>query len=205
MAKLGVCSECPTRLERPNQRTCSPKCRSKRARRIKAQQRKQGRAMGEANANPAHLSALALKDVGHEVAKEEIRPIVREALTQDVLEGIGKLVGLTSIMVEAIEEDLRSDDKYLRQKAYSLLARYTLGNQSVAPAAASAQAGPLQVIFQLPRPGDDGRPAVIAQGEELKLCQECQVEKPADAFVTDSDRCQQCHDELHARVQAQYG
>jgi hypothetical protein len=201
----GICSECPTKLERPNQKTCSTACRSRRAHRLKAQQKRQGKAMGEANANPPHLNALATKDIVHELAKEELRPVVRESLTQEVLEGIGKLVGLTTLMVNAIEEDLNSGDKYLRQKAYSLLARYTLGNQSVAPAAAAVQPQAMQVIFQLPRPGDDGQAAVHVTAEEIKTCHECDTEKPVAAFVEDSERCQQCHDELQARVKELYG
>jgi hypothetical protein len=204
-------------LTRPSQKTCSTKCRNRRARRIKRQNRERVERMAAANSLPEHLKPLsdatnprAVRDAAHELVKEELRPVVRESLTQDVLNGIGRLVNLTPKMVAAIEEDLDSSDKYLRQKAYSLLARYTLGNSSVAPAPAQHAPAPMQVVFQLPRPGDDldkhdadyTLPAVV---EELRTCQECQAEKPATEFVGDSERCLTCHGELQDRVTARYG
>lgn len=210
MAKR-ICSECSNRLERSTQKTCSTACRSKRARRLKKQRLEASRKGGESNAHPEHLATLAAavnknaKQVAHETLKEEMKPIVREAITEDVLKSINDLVALTPKMVAAIEEDLNNeDDKYLRQKAYSLLARYTLGNSSVAPAPATAAPGPMQVVFQLPRPGDDGQPPITVEVEELRTCMECQATKPAGEFVANSERCQACHDALQEKVRARF-
>lgn len=212
MARV-MCSECPTVIPgaRPTQKTCSPACRAKRSRRMKRARTEAARVAGEANALPEHLQALShaahgeAKHVAHELLKEEMKPVVREAITEDVLKAVNDLVALTPTMVAAIQEDLQSNDKILRQKAYSLLARYTLGNPSVAPASAAAQPAPMQVIFQLPRPGDDGAPvAVEADAEELRTCMECHETKPAGAFVANSERCQGCHDALQEKVRARF-
>lgn len=217
MAKR-ICSEygpnnpnCKRTLDRPTQKTCSDACRNRRARRLKKQRLEASRKGGENNAHPEHLATLAAavnknaKQVAHETLKEEMKPIVREAITEDVLKSINDLVALTPKMVAAIEEDLNNeDDKYLRQKAYSLLARYTLGNSSVAPAPATAAPGPMQVVFQLPRPGDDGQPPITVEVEELRTCMECQATKPAGEFVANSERCQACHDAVHEKVRARF-
>jgi hypothetical protein len=205
-----ICSECSNRLERSTQKTCSTACRSKRARRLKKQRLEASRKGGENNALPEHLAPLSAavsknaKQVAHEILKEEMKPVVREAITEDVLNAINDLVALTPTMVAAIKDDLASDDKYLRQKAYSLLARYTLGNSSVAPAPATAAPGPMQVVFQLPRPGDDGAPSITVEAEELRTCMECQATKPASEFVANSERCQACHDALQEKVRARF-
>lgn len=216
MAKR-ICSEygpnnpnCKRTLDRPTQKTCSDACRNRRARRLKRQRLEASRKGGEANALPEHLKTLQTaaaneaKQVAHELLKEEMKPVVREAITEDVLSAINDLVALTPTMVEAIREDLSSDDKYLRQKAYSLLARYTLGNSSVAPAPANAAPAPMQVVFQLPRPGDDGQPPITVEAEELRTCMECQATKPASEFVANSERCQSCHDALQEKVRARF-
>jgi hypothetical protein len=208
VAKTGVCSECGTSLSNPAAKTCGANCRNKRSRRLRRSKEATGRAMGEANAHPPHLAHLAHVDdkLVHEVAKEELRPIVREAITEDVLRAAGDLVALTPVMVQAITEDLHSSDKVLRQKAYSLLAKYTLGNTSIAPQA-DASHQPMQVVFNLPRPGDGQNPsadATVVESDELRQCMECHADKPVEQFVGASERCQQCHDELREKVLSEF-
>jgi len=208
-------------------KTCSDACRAKRSRRIKAQRKKAAQAAGDANALPAHLRPLservvdgrAAKDAAHEVLKEELRPVVRERLTEEVLDGIGGLVDLVPAAIARIQEDLDSDDPKIRQTAYNLIMRYTMGNSSVAPAPAEQAPAPMQVIFQMPRPGDttpeanetaqnlDGTPAkpsLLGEAEELRACQECGVEQPVSAFVANSERCSACHEAIQERVRARF-
>jgi hypothetical protein len=194
VAKTGVCSECSAVLTNPLAKTCGAACRNRRARRLKRQKRE----AGAGNAHPPHLAALAEGDLLKDVAKEELRPVVREAITEDVLRAASQLVGLTQVMVDAISEDLHSDDVWLRQKAYTLLARYTLGNTSIAPAA-DTSTQPMQVVFNMPRPGD----AVLTEtasdvnseeAVELRQCMECQADKPVTEFVGPSERCVECHE-----------
>lgn len=197
-------------LTRLNQKTCSLPCRQRRARRLKKAQKTRVEAMAKARELPEHLKTMSsaanreAPDVGHELLKEEMRPIVKEAITEDVLAGINALVSLTPRMVELIARDMESSDPYLAQKAYTLLARYTLGNASVAPQPAAQAAQPMQVQFLMPRPGDTAleAPAVAV---ELRTCVECNAEKPATDFVGASPRCQVCHDTLQDAVKARFG
>lgn len=145
-----------------------------------------------------------------EVMREELKPVVREALTDDVLRAIEDLVGLTTDVVAAIKDDiLQTDDKTLRQRAYSLVAKYTLGNASVAPAPLDPGAQGMTVNFLMPRPGDATPASIEAQSDgtavELKPCVECKQEHPLTDFVANSDRCTKCHSELQAKVQERFG
>lgn len=187
--------------------------------------------MSEMHRDPEHLQNLKMDDALRDVAREELRPVVRQAITEDVLRAAERLVNLTPLMVDAIEQDLRSTDKNLRQKAYTLLARHTLGNHSIAPPADEPGKAPLQVVFALPRPGGPAdesipltaelpesveppdvevveEPAEVAEpddGSTLQDCHECGVAKPMDQFVAGSDRCQKCHDDLRAQVIERFG
>lgn len=208
MARQLRCSECKEPLTHPQAKTCSAKCRSARSRRIKAQRK------APKNQLPEHLGVLSdvvrgeTKDTAREVLKEEMRPVVREAITSDVLRAVDDLVALTPRMVDLIREDMESEDPSIRQKAYTLLAKYTLGNPSVAPASAEAQPAPLSVVFQLPRPGDDSagtHEAQPAEAVEMKDCQECGKPAPADEFPDNAERCQACHDALRQRVLERFG
>lgn len=210
MSRQLKCSECGTPLTGRQKYTCgTSKCKDRRKRRNKARNHARNRAIAEAKTLPPHLKPLSQKEVqdaGKRVLQEELRPVVREAITADVLQGIADLVRLTPKMVELIEADLESPDPVIRQKAYTLLARYTLGNASVAPANAEAQPAPMQVTFLMPRPGDEPTAVPVAtEAEELRECVECQAEKPAGQFVGASPRCQDCHADLMGLVDARFG
>lgn len=142
-----------------------------------------------------------------EVMREELKPVVREALTDDVLVAIQNLVNLTPAVVAAITEDIaQTSDKTLRQRAYTLVSKYTLGNPSVAPPPIEQAATGIVVNFQMPRPGD--ATAEVEQhsdAEELKTCVECKQDKPVTGFVANSDRCTQCHEQLQAKVLERFG
>lgn len=192
--------------------TCSDSCRSKRSRRLKRQRKK----AGQARAHPAELQGIyqadtgQIEDVAMEVMRDELKPVVREALTDDVLRAIQDLVHLTPLVVQKIREDIeQSSDPTLRQRAYSLVAKYTLGNASVAPAPLEQSAQGMQVTFVMPRPGDTSPAATEtpADGDavELKKCRDCETDKPATDFEGNSDRCLECHQSLQARVQERFG
>jgi hypothetical protein len=196
----------------PTKKTCSDACRSKRSRRIAAA-RKQG---GQNRAHPEELQHIYQADAGKiedaamEVMRDELKPVVREALTDDVLRAIQDLVNLTPLVVEKIREDIeQTSDTTLRQRAYSLVAKYTLGNASVAPPPTDPAAAGMHVTFMMPRPGDQTPVAIEAQADsdavELKRCRDCEQEHLATDFVANSDRCSQCHAELQAKVQERFG
>lgn len=213
-----VCSECGAALTGRQKYTCSERCRKARSDRRIRENKARAKKIAESKRLPEHLKTVSesvareAQDVGKQILQEELRPVVREAITAEVLEGIAGLVRLTPRMVELIGQDLESTDPAIRQKAYTLLARYTLGNASVAPAGAEAQPAPMQVQFLMPRPGDpaDAAPApvpvpAVVEAEELRECVECQTEKPPSEFVGASPRCQACHADLMGLVDARFG
>lgn len=208
-----VCSECSTPLENPrrNQKTCGKKkCRDQRYRRLAAMRKERG----QNAALPDHLKDLSAvvrgetKDIGREVIKEELRPIVRESLTSDVLHSVGALVQMVPKAIERIQEDLDSPDETIRQRAYTLLLKYTMGNPSVAPGPAEAAPSPMSVVFNLPRPGspeDSTSPVQVEDVVELQQCVECGTERPLHEFVAGSSRCVPCQKALEEKVYARFG
>lgn len=210
MARNLRCSECKAPLSHPQAKTCGKTCRSRRSRRIKSAAKRGA----EKRALPEHLQVMSkavtsqIKDTAHEVLKEEMGPVVREAITSDVLRAVDDMVALTPRMVELIKEDMESEDASIRQKAYTLLAKYTLGNPSVAPASAEQQPAPLSVVFQLPRPGDTNsgtEEAPPAEATELRECSECHNTAPRSDFPDDAERCVTCHEALRAQVLERFG
>lgn len=162
---------------------------------------------------PAHLKDLQeavtgeVKDAAHAVLKEELAPIVRESLTQDVLRDVGRLVGLVPKAIERITEDLDSADETIRQRAYTLLLKYTMGNPSVAPPPTEQAPSPMQVVFNLPRPGnpEDTTLEVVEDAVELQQCAECGTERPLHEFVGQSTRCVDCQRQLEEKVYSRFG
>jgi hypothetical protein len=214
MAATPRCSEpgCTNKLEYEDgspkpagTKTCGVKCRSARARRIKREQKKRG-----GDHRPEHIQQLAdegMKDALHEAAVDEFRPLVREAMTASVLQGIDTLIGMSPKAIARLNEDLDNSDDTIRQRAYTLLLKYTMGNPSVAPPSTTAQPAGLTVQFNLPRPGDDpaASTSVAAESEELRTCEDCGAEKQLHEFVAGSNRCGTCHDGVRGMLQERFG
>jgi hypothetical protein len=188
-------------------------CRSARSRRIKAAERRgQANSVHSLSPEAKRISQVVRNerdDVVDEMVREELRPAVREAITQDVLNAIRDMVALTPAAVAAITEDLASDDKVLRQRAYSLLTKYTLGHPALVTRDNDPDEKQLIVNFALPRPPD--APAIegsATSDEELpegqRACDLCGGLKDEDQFVDGSDRCNSCWAEQRAQVQARF-
>lgn len=205
---LRTCSECPNPLPltaRKDQKTCTPSCRAKRSRRLRRQK-------VTAKQYPVHLKQMSeavnheAPNVAHEVLVEELRPVVREAITEDTLRALDKLVGLTPRMVECIEEDLYSEDATIRQRAYTLLAKYTVGHHAVVQPEDKTPGQQLVVEFNLPRPGagevQGHEAAVELEATEVRSCDTCGADKPITEFIANSHRCATCYDELRAKAAA---
>lgn len=204
-----TCSECGEPVS-ARAKTCSAKCRGKRSRRL----RRQKVDAGKQNALPPHQKQLAqvvrneAPDIAHTVIQEEIRPVVREALTEDVLQAINKMVGLTPAAIAALEQDLYSEDPQTRQRAYTLLIKYTVGHQALVRPEDTDDSKQLVVHFNLPRPGgvtlEDGEEVVI-EAEEYRHCNMCDSDKPITQFVANSDRCEDCHAHMQTKVKELLG
>lgn len=135
-------------------------------------------------------------DVAHKVIEEEIRPVVRESITADTLEAIGKMVALTPAAVAAIADDLASDDPVIRQRAYTLIMKYTVGHQAIVRPPEEEPGGNITVNFELPRPDTETQDVESEEVEEavvMKTCDSCGENKPESEFVANSDRCSNCY------------
>lgn len=142
------------------------------------------------------------------VMREELRPIVREAITEDVIRAIDSMLKLTPRAIEMIEQDMESDDPLVRQKAYTLLMKYTTGHPALLQANDAAQGSQINVSFELPRPsGTIDAEATIDEAdvpEEDKQCDICETIKPVSEFVVGSSRCQVCFDNWKATINEEF-
>jgi uncharacterized protein YciI len=216
---MRPCPECGRLfvVKRADTVTCSPKCRSRRKRR---QDKGVPEALLTAEAQ-AHLEEIRkVADEGAiavagEILREEIRPIVREALTADVLSAISDLVALTPLMVAGLKEELTGAplrdpetglplkingepiiavDADRRLKAIQLLARYTIGAPGLAPQP-DVKERPIAISF-----GDIPRPDWY--GTDQRECDICLQPRLEAEFVDGSSRCTHCQAELEAQAAA---
>jgi hypothetical protein len=206
-----VCTECGKDLSgrKPGTKTCSPTCRSVRSRRVKRERglAYQRREMPEHQRQITEIVRQEVPDVAHEILKEEMRPIVREALTEDVLRAINRLVSLAPAAIEGMAEDLLSEDPIVRQRAYTLVAKYTIGHPAIVRPADTEPGKQLVVHFNLPRPGVESGvdPSVEGEAEELTDCDMCGKPKTKAELVANSTRCQTCWDGQREEARVRYG
>lgn len=198
------CSECENSLagKAPTTKTCSDPCRNRRSRRLAKENARE--------VPPEQKLAQALqgeyKDAAHEVIQQQLAPVVREAMTEDVLSAIQSLVGLTPAAVRAIEMDLGDEDSTVRQRAYTLLLKYTVGHPAVVQARDADPNQQMVVHFNLPRPE-----AVVEADateyveDDLRTCDECGKEDVPGMFIGASDRCTACYDKRQADVLSRFG
>lgn len=232
-----VCSECGNQLgadASPKRITCGDDCRKARSRRLKRESGElpwpdPDRHSKNATPPPHHKRLQEainneMDDAVHETLQEELRPVVREAITEDVLRSIQSAVGLVPSALSAIQEDLGSSDAVLRQRAATLLLKYTLGHPALIPDANDDGHKQIIVNFEgMHRPPEvTGQPAVTVEAEEvestpnvlpqsvdsedeLRECDNCGASKPDSEFVENSDRCVKCFEEQQALAESLLG
>lgn len=133
--------------------------------------------------------------------REELRPVVREALTEEVLQAVQDMLGLTPTAVLRLQEDLEAEDSTVRQRAYTLILKYTIGHPALLQAKDTQDTGQMVVNFNLPRPDELGPEDIDLEPQpEFDICDICGTEKPADEFAAGSQRCISCFEEHKARV-----
>lgn len=188
-------------------KTCCDTCRSARSRRLRAANDPDRDLGSEHFREIAQYARNEEPDLVRDVVREEIRPIVREALTEEVLRGINDLLGLTPLAIAALKDDLENeDDPGLRQRAAALVTKYTMGHPALIQPKDAEPNAQMVVHFALPRPDGEAVTIVDSEGEEIltKTCDECSVEKEADQFVASSNRCNDCYEKRRADVLARF-
>lgn len=172
---------------------CSATCRRRHADRLR-RDRESGR-------DARLVAGEEGREVVRDVLKEELRPLIRETLTEDVLQQARDLIeeGLPAAIQAAIE-DLESEDETIRQRAYTLILKHTMGSEALLPRKEDEAQGNLYVTFAMPRPGDTAPPEHTIDGEviDTKLCDSCHRDLPVAAFEQGSDRCTECFDSMRA-------
>lgn len=137
-----------------------------------------------------------------ELFKEELKPHVREAITDDTIKAVRSLVTLTPQLVESLGKDLLSTDPVARGRAQALVAKYTLGFLDPEKEAASR---PLVInMGHMPTPGAPERPDTIADSDTVQQCDRCEEAKTLDHFEPGATRCNECQAEIKAAVIADY-
>jgi predicted nucleic acid-binding Zn ribbon protein len=210
MARPRHCLNCGKDISHRGTRakTCSPACRKEWSRNHQAAAALPDDLVHEVNKNGPR--SLVKRAVELEV-RELVKPVVREALTEDVLTALQDLVRLTPDAVATLQSDMQGDDAVLAQKAATTVLRYTVGHQAlVTPKEAAAPQ--LVVNFGLPRPDDipvdddpsDDDPSDDAVVEFFE-CDVCHTELPTSERVANADRCQDCHDKRKHAILDQYG
>lgn len=156
------------------------------------------------------------ESVALEEMREKIAPVVREMLTEKVLLELEALTDLLPKAVARLALLLESDDDDTALKAATLLLKYTMGNSSIAPPPLEQSGTRLELNIGIPQQDGSQRNYVVegevvdgeiadAPAAELRECMDCHQEKPAEDFMGQSQRCQQCHDEMLEQVQARFG
>jgi hypothetical protein len=203
------CSECENFLPADSsktRKTCSAPCRQKRSRRITRQRKTAGAKGHDATRIPQEWKDV-LEDAGTEVVKEELRPVVREAMTEDSMQALQRMVRLLPGVVDQLAKDITHPDDLVRQKAHTMILRYTLGHEKALPPDDKQPAG-VNVILAMPRPDtseslSDTAPQepVSADAEELRLCDTCSESKPTSEFFGAALRCDACVTAFQERAQ----
>jgi hypothetical protein len=208
MAKPRTCLNCGKDIGHRGTRakTCDATCR-------KALERKTQAAADiaavVAEAPPsAHLgdaASIAKREVEAQV-RDIVKPVVREALTEDVLGALQDLIRLTPAAVATLADHMDGDDPVLAQKAATTTLRYTVGHQAlVTPQAATAPQ--LVVNFDLPRPAPGSSPDDPDDEDSFETfeCDVCHTVHLIAERVAGANRCVECHEKRKAAVLEQYG
>lgn len=205
-----TCSECaqPLSSRSVTSKTCSNACRLKRSRRLRRVKRDQEEFEDSyPGAGAQEVAAIVRResyDAVMRVTQAEVTPIVREALTEDVLRAVQQMIGLTPRAVELLGEDLESEDATIRQRAYTLLIKYTAGHPALLQPKDAEHGAQLVVQFGLPRPDAADFVPEPTDIVELVTCDMCHEDKPATEFESGSLRCKPCFEEWKANVLEQF-
>lgn len=206
-----VCSECGNSLagKAVTAKTCCERCRQTRTRRLHRAKREEE----EYTYTHPHADLAVREEVRREapahiarVIRDELQPIVREALTEDVLRAVSDMLDLAPRAVELMKDDLEDPDPVVRQRAYSMIVKYTIGHPALLKPMDTEPSGQLVVNFNLPRPDDTELTVTTGEvvDEEMHTCDMCSVEKPVSEFVAGSTRCAQCYETWKATIQEQF-
>ncbi len=221
LSEQRVCSEDGTIfVARGDAVTCSATCRTQRKRRTdKGRPEPYGpERRAEILAGIRATAEEGAVAMAQEIMREEIRPVVREALTSEVMSAIGDMVALLPLSIAGLRAEMEgvplivdgvvmrdhknnviyAIDGDRRLKAIAMLHKATVGSAGLAPQAPDAKAPPIAINFgDVPRPNWDADTTAAP----LRECEICEEDRPEDDFVGGSNRCASCDAELRAQAE----
>lgn len=169
-----------------------------------------GEGMGKPADAAQQAGAADPVELAIEVFRQELTPIVREAITDDTVKAIRALVTLHPTLIESLAKDLSNPDPVARGRAQALVAKYTLG--FIDPKAESDRAPLVINLGGMPSPdglGDGTVTSVVPEAAhdavEVRECERCGEEKTLEHFHEDAPRCNECQAEIKAELEARYG
>ncbi len=195
------CSECGLVVPNPGgkRKTCSDKCRAKRARRLKQQPTKLGEALHDPDLRTAkQLDPERVDNLLGEIIRAEATPVIREEIGDAISSLVQQVVGIAPKALAALELALASSDARVSSRAAEILLKYTM---PTADKDRNEDGGNVEINFNLPRAEED---AQEGEAVELQACDVCDVEKPLKDFVDGSTRCTDCHEKLRAQVEERF-
>lgn len=198
------CTECGKPLpegSNASRKTCSDTCRSARSRRIKRQRQRGSNAPPGGDRPENEVYDAEQHELAAEVAREELRPIVREQISEEVVAAVGRMLGLSAHAVEVIERDLDHTDPQIRMKAAALVARYSMSDRLMP----ELPKPPMEIeLTGMPTPAppeSNGHHDTTAEElPGLRVCHSCNEAKTENDFEANAPRCRECQARLRGEL-----
>lgn len=194
----------PVQLE-GRAKTCSARCRQQLSREKRRSESNNRRGAAAERWAPQHQAEEADKEqIIKDLFKEELRPYVREQITEGTIKGIAALVTLMPELVDSLRADLQSIDPVARGRAQQILSKYTMGFMDPKAEAATR---PLTIhMGSMPQPGDEKFDAAdaIATGVQQE-CETCHEIKDLSHYDAGATLCNECLAERKASAMERYG
>jgi len=216
-SRLCTAPDCSTELTGAQKLYCSNACKSR------AQRAKRADAAAAHKADLPDPTPDQVARAMQEELQNQLAPVIRENLTDDVVKAAEDMVKLSGKAVAALKQDLESTDPNIRQRAYALWLKYTVGSQAVMPNLTDDSQSPMTVVIanmpatvepaqpppeELPRRDPEAPalpPPTDAELQDLRECDTCHTFKPDSQFEASSSRCTDCFDRLRSQALATFG
>lgn len=189
-----TCTECGNPLPDgapPSQKTCSGRCRSARSRRVRRARQRGSNAPAGGQREEWAVYDPEQHELAQQVASEELRPYVREQITEDVIQAIGSMMGLSAKAVRTIERDLDDPDPQIRMKAATLVARYTMSDRLIPELPKPALRVDLSGV-PVPQHDEAAPEPEVPPAPGTRRCYSCDEERDEDEFESGAPRCRRC-------------
>lgn len=198
------CANCGTEFEprSGNQKFCdNPECKPAHYRK-RTERRQAEKAALEAMRDPAYAEVFSESEertLLQTILREELQPFVREQISEETIQAIGKLYKLVPKALAVLQADLSHPDPVVRQKAVTLIMRYSMSDSLLPKQEDTSPQMHVHVPASLQVPAPEAIDSTVAEDSDVHVlgqrqCEQCGEHKPADQFEGNARRCQRCVD-----------